>query len=179
MSEINENSESPIPPSGGGGAIIVAASSNNAIGKNNQLLWHLPNDLKFFKNTTWGMPVIMGRKTFEAVNKLLPGRFNIVITRQADWKFDGVIVAADLQDALQKAAETNCKEIFIIGGGEIYKQAMEMADKIYLTRVHADIEGDTFFPAIDESKWKLSSNQDFAADEKHAFAYSFQTWNKK
>ena len=91
-------------------SLIVAASENNAIGKNNQLLWHLPNDLRFFKNTTWGMPVIMGRKTFESVNKPLPGRINIVITRQADWKATDVTVARDLQDALKKAAETNCKK---------------------------------------------------------------------
>ena len=160
-------------------SLVVAAAENNSIGKNNQLLWHLPNDLKFFKNTTWGMPVIMGRKTFEAVNKPLPGRFNIVITRQSDWQADGVIVAADLEDALQKAAETNCKEIFIIGGGEIYLQAFDKAQKIYLTRVHANIEGDTFFPVIDESKWVLTTNQDFGTDEKHAFAYSFQTWEAK
>lgn len=160
-------------------SLIVAAAENNAIGKNNQLLWHLPNDLKFFKNTTWGMPVIMGRKTFESVNKPLPGRFNIVITRQAGWKAEGVIVAADLNEALKKAAETNCKEVFIIGGGEIYKQGIEIAGKIYLTRVHAVLDGDTFFPVVDESKWQLNANQDFAADDKHKFAYSFQTWLKK
>ncbi|MGB4843529.1 MAG: dihydrofolate reductase [Ferruginibacter sp.] len=160
-------------------SLIVAAAENNAIGKNNQLLWHLPNDLKFFKNTTWGMPVIMGRKTFESVNKPLPGRFNIVITRQADWKADGVIVATDLQDALKKASATNCKEFFIIGGGEIYKQAYEIAGKIYLTRVHTAIDGDTFFPAVDETKWQLTSSQDFETDEKHKYAYSFQTWIKK
>jgi dihydrofolate reductase len=175
-------SESFNPPLGGGGAwsitLIVAAAENNAIGKDNQLLWHLPNDLKFFKNTTWGMPVIMGRKTFEAVNKPLPGRFNIVITRQADWKAEHVITATDLQDALQKAKETNCNEIFVIGGGEIYKQAMEIADKIYMTRVHATLDGDTFFPVIDETKWQLNQNQDFAADEKHKYAYSFQTWER-
>lgn len=160
-------------------SLIVAAAENNAIGKNNQLLWHLPNDLKFFKNTTWGMPVIMGRKTFESVNKPLPGRFNIVITRQPGWKADGVIVATDLQAALQKATETNCKEIFIIGGGEIYKQAFEMANKIYLTRVHTNIDGDTFFPKVDETEWQLKSTHDFEANEKHQFAYSFQTWVKK
>jgi dihydrofolate reductase len=160
-------------------SLIVAAAENNAIGKDNQLLWHLPNDLKFFKNTTWGMPVIMGRKTFEAVNKPLPGRFNIVITRQADWKAEGTIVATDLQDALQKAKETNCNEIFVIGGGEIYKQSMEIADKIYITRVHANFDADTFFPEIDESKWQLTHNQDFGVDEKHSYAYSFQTWVKK
>ena len=160
-------------------SLIVAASENNAIGKNNQLLWHLPNDLKFFKNTTWGMPVIMGRKTFESVNKPLPGRINIVITRQADWKVAGVIVAKNLQDALKKAVETNCKEAFVIGGGEIYRWAMSIADIIYLTRVHAQLEGDTFFPLINETDWELESNQDFSADEKHAYAYSFQKWRKR
>lgn len=160
-------------------SLIVAASTNNAIGKNNQLPWHLPNDLKFFKNTTWAMPVIMGRKTFEAVNKTLPGRFNIVITRQADWRAEGVIAATDLEDALKKGEETNCNEVFIIGGGEIYKQGFEIADKIYLTRVHATLDGDTFFPVIDEHNWQLTSNQDFAKDEKHQFAYSFQTWVRR
>jgi dihydrofolate reductase len=160
-------------------SLIAAASTNNAIGKNNQLLWHLPNDLKFFKNTTWGMPVIMGRKTFESVNKPLPGRINIVITRQPNWKAEGVIVATDLNDALKKAAETNCKEYFIIGGGEIYKQSIAIADKIYLTRVHTVIDdADTFFSAVDENKWEQVSNEDFRADEKHAFAYSFQIWKK-
>ena len=101
-------------------SLIVAASENNAIGKNNQLLWHLPNDLKFFKNTTWGMPVIMGRKTFEAVNKPLPGRFNIVITRQQGWNADGVIVAKDLNDALQKASETIGPELnVVVAGGAV------------------------------------------------------------
>ena len=159
-------------------SLLVAAAENNAIGKNNQLLWSLPNDMKFFKNTTWGMAVIMGRKTYESVDKPLPGRFNIVITRQADWKAEGVIVAADLNDALKKAAETNCNEVFVIGGGEIYKQSMEIADKIYMTRVHASFEADTFFPKIDESKWQLIANQDFWVDEKHKYAYSFQTWEK-
>ena len=137
------------------------------------------HDLHFFKNITWGMPVIMGRKTFEAVNKPLPGRFNIVITRQQDWNAEGVIVTRDLSNAIKKAAETNCKENFIIGGGEIYKQGIQIADKIYLTRVHASLDGDTFFPVIEEAKWLLTSNQDFTADEKHAFAYSFQTWKRK
>ena len=159
-------------------SLVVAASENNAIGKNNQLIWHLPNDLKFFKNTTWGFPVIMGRKSFESVNKPLPGRTNIVITTNPDWKVETVIVVKNLKDAIQKAAETNSKQIFIIGGGEIYKQSMDIADNIYITRVHADLEGDTFFPEIDKSKWKLTSNQDFEADEKHAYSYSFQIWEK-
>ncbi len=160
-------------------SLIVAASTNNAIGKNNQLLWHLPNDMKFFKNTTWGMPIVMGRKTYESMDKPLTGRINVVITRQAGWNAEGVVVASDLDIALKKAAETNCKEIFVIGGGEIFKLAIEIADKIYMTRVHANLDGDTFFPTIDENKWQLKANQDFAADEKHAFAYSFQTWVTK
>ena len=163
-------------------SLIVAASSNNAIGKDNKLLWHLPNDMKFFKNTTWGMPVIMGRKTFEALaGEPLPGRFNFVITRNKDWKpgRDKVEVATDLETALKKAAGTDCKETFIIGGGEIYKESMGIADRIYMTRVHAELDGDTYFPSIDESQWTLTSNLDFPADEKHAYAYSFQLWEKK
>jgi dihydrofolate reductase len=159
--------------------LLVAASENNAIGKDNQLLWHLPNDLKFFKNTTWAMPVIMGRKSFESVNKPLPGRINIVITTQAGWQRDNVITANDLGDALKKAGETNCKEAFVIGGGQIYEQAMPLADIIYLTRVHATLEADTFFPVINEVDWELVSNEDFEADEKHKYAYSFQAWKKK
>jgi len=159
-------------------SLVVAASENNAIGKNNQLLWNLPNDLKFFKNTTWGFPVIMGRKTFEEVNKPLPGRTNIVITNNPGWQAAGTITAGNINEAIAKAAETNSKQAFIIGGGEIYKQSMEIADIIYITRVHAQLEGDTFFPEIDESKWKLTSNQDFVADEKHAYNYSFQIWKK-
>lgn len=161
-------------------SLVVAASDNNAIGKNNQLLWHLPNDLKFFKNTTWGMPVIMGRKTYESVNQPLPGRINIVITQQTNWSAEGVIAAPDIQTALQKAAETNCKEIFIIGGGEIYKQSLHLADKIIVTRVHAVFaDADTFFPEMDKNNWQLIFNEDHQPDEKHVHPYSFQIWQKK
>jgi dihydrofolate reductase len=160
-------------------SIIVAASENNAIGKNNQLLWHLPNDLKFFKNTTWGMPVIMGRKTFESVNRPLPGRMNIVITRQATWNAAGVTSATSLKDALHKAEAAHYKQAFVIGGGEIYKDALHKADVVYLTRVHTEINGDTFFPRLHEEAWDLVSNEDFEKDEKHAFNYSFQKWVRK
>ncbi len=160
-------------------SLIAAASENNVIGKNGKLPWNLPNDLKFFKNKTWGMPIIMGRKTFEDVNIPLAGRHNIVITRNANWKAEGTITASNVSDAVQKAAESNCNEIFIIGGGEIFKQSMEPANRIYLTLVHTTIDGDAFFPAIDESIWQLVSNDDFPADEKNAFAYSFQTWEKR
>ncbi|MBL0144956.1 MAG: dihydrofolate reductase [Chitinophagaceae bacterium] len=160
-------------------SLIVAAAENNSIGKNNQLLWHLPNDLKFFKNTTWGMPVIMGRKTFESVSKVLPGRFNIVITTQTNWSFEGVIVANSLQDALDKAATTNCNEAFIIGGGEIYRQCLPIATAVYLTKVHAVVDGDTFFSELSETNWQLTDNKDFEMDAKHMYNYSFQKWERK
>ena len=163
-------------------SLIVAASTNNAIGKDNKLLWHLPNDMKFFKNTTWGMPVVMGRKTFEALaGEPLPGRFNFVVTRQPDWRpgRESVRVAADLSAALSLAKGTDCKETFVIGGGQIYAEAMSIADRIYMTRVHAVLDGDTFFPVIAEEDWKLVSELNFPADEKHAYAYSFQLWQRK
>ena len=159
-------------------SLVVAVSENNAIGKNNQLLWHLPNDLKFFKNTTWGGVVIMGRKTFESVNKPLPGRTNIVITKQVNWTSENVIVVNSIEAAIQKAKDLNFKAIFIIGGGEIYKESMSIADKIYLTKVHTTIEGDTFFPELQMNQWKMISNKDFSSDEKHAFDYSFQEWER-
>ncbi len=162
-------------------SLVVAASTNNAIGKNNQLLWNLPNDMKFFKSVTWAMPVAMGRRTFQALNsKPLDGRVNIVITKQKKFLAEGVVVVHNIDDAIFFANQHDYKELMIIGGGEIYKACMSKADKIYLTRVHAVFEdADTFFPVIDESKWKLISNQDFSKDEKHAYDYSFQLWEKK
>lgn len=160
-------------------SLVVAASENKAIGKDNQLLWHLPNDMKFFKNTTWGMPVIMGRKTFESLGKPLSGRINIVITRQSDWNADGVSVAGSMDDALKAVALTDAKEAYILGGGQIYEQTMSIADRIYLTRVHTQIEGDTFFPEVDTKQFELISSLPFEADEKHAYAYTFEVWQRK
>jgi dihydrofolate reductase len=163
-------------------SLIAAASTNNVIGKDNRLLWHLPNDMKFFKNTTWGMPVIMGRKTYEALaGEPLPGRFNFVITRNKDWRpqREKVTVVGDLNAAIAAAGETDAKESFVIGGGEIYTLSMAVADKIYMTRVHTVVDGDAFFPVIDEKDWQLTRNQDLPVDEKHAFAYSFQLWERK
>jgi dihydrofolate reductase len=159
-------------------SLVVAASTNNIIGKNNQLLWRLPNDMKFFKNTTWGMPVIMGRKTFESLGKALAGRTNIVITRNKDWKAEGAQVASNLEQALVAAAATDAKESYVIGGGEIYAQTLPLANRVYLTRVHAVIEGDTAFPVLNETEWQLLSQLDFSADDKHAYAYSFQVWQR-
>ena len=161
-------------------SLLVAAAENNAIGKNNRLLWHLPNDMKFFKNTTWGLPLIMGRKTFESIgSKPLAGRQNIIITRQKDWHADGTIPAVDLETAIEISGRMDVKELFVIGGGEIYKLAIDKAYRIYLTRVHAKFDADVFFPVINENEWKLVSNQDQPADEKQVYAYSFQLWERK
>lgn len=160
-------------------SFVVAASENNVIGKNNQLLWSLPNDMKFFKNTTWAMPVIMGRKTFDSLGKALTGRTNIVITRQTDWHAENVAVASNLDEAMEVAVQADAKEVFIIGGGEIFKQTLPRANKIYLTRVHSTFEGDAFFPDFDKNTWELVSQLNFEADAKHAYPYSFEIWERK
>jgi dihydrofolate reductase len=161
-------------------SLVVAAAANNVIGRDNRLLWHLPNDLKFFRDTTWAMPVVMGRKTFESLSgKALKGRMNIVITRQSGWTAAGVSVAHDLDEAIALAAKANYEELFVIGGGEIYREAMDRADRIYLTRVYTEIAGDTFFPVIAEQQWELASEERMEADAKHAYAYSFQLWKRK
>lgn len=160
-------------------SIVVAASTNHAIGKDNQLLWHLPNDLKFFKNTTWALPVIMGRKTFESMNsKPLNGRLNIIITRQKDWSADHVIAVHSLQEAIAVAEKENYKQCCVIGGGEIFKEAMGIADTIYMTRVDAMPEGDVFFPEINTQDWKMVSEASFPADARHAYPYHFQRWER-
>ncbi|MBN8720343.1 MAG: dihydrofolate reductase [Sediminibacterium magnilacihabitans] len=161
-------------------SLVVAAAANNVIGRDNRLLWRLPNDLKFFRDTTWAMPVVMGRKTFESLSgKALKGRMNIVITRQSGWTAEGVSIAHDLDEAIALAAKANYEELFVIGGGEIYREAMNRADRIYLTRVYTEIAGDTFFPVIDEQQWELASEERMEADAKHAYAYSFQLWKRK
>ena len=158
--------------------IVVAVSENQVIGKDNQLLWHLPNDMKFFKNTTWGMPVIMGRKTFESMGKPLTGRTNIVVTANAGWSAPGTVAVNSLEMAFTAAAETDAREVYVIGGGEIYRHALPVTHRIYLTRVHTHIEGDTFFPELPASEWRLHSRLEFQADEKHVFAYSFEVWDR-
>jgi len=159
-------------------SLVVAASTNNVIGKDNKLLWSLPNDMKFFKNTTWGMPVVMGRKTFESLGKALNGRTNIVITRQADFAAEGVKVVGSMDAAMVAAADADAKEIYVIGGGEIYKQALPIAHRVYITRVHTVVDGDTFFPELPTIDWKLLSRLDFKADAKHAYDYSFEVWER-
>ncbi|WP_425077648.1 dihydrofolate reductase [Psychroserpens sp. S379A] len=159
--------------------IIVAAGENNAIGKDNDLIWHLSDDLKRFKSLTNGHHIIMGRKTFESFPKPLPNRTHIVITRQNEYRVpDGVIVVNSLDDAIDAARKD--KQPFIIGGGEIYKQSMALADKIELTRVHHSFEdADTFFPEIDDSIWKEVNHLTHDADEKHDYAFTFLTYEKR
>jgi dihydrofolate reductase len=159
-------------------SLVVAAASNNAIGKDGKLPWHLPNDMKHFRNITWGMPVLMGRKTFESLGKVLPGRKNIVITRQPGWKVTGTVSVASIEDGLFVAKETDAKEVMVIGGGEIYRALFERAKRIYLTRVEAEPEADTFFPVIDPRHWYLVSQKIHEADEKNAFNHSFQLWER-
>jgi dihydrofolate reductase len=157
---------------------IVAASENNVIGTGNQLPWHLPNDFKYFKNKTWGMPVIMGRKSFESLGKSLPGRINLVVTSKKDWHPEGVIICNTIEEAIKKAGQSDAKEIFIIGGGEIFKQTMHIVSRIYLTRVHIEIEGDTYYPVLDKEEWKLSDSKSFSADNKHNYGYTFEVWER-
>ena len=163
-------------------SLLVAAAENNAIGKDNKLLWHLPNDMKYFKNTTWGMPVIMGRKTFESLDsKWLTGRINIILTSQKhiDSSKGEFELASSLDDSIKKAEATDCKEVFVIGGGEIFKEFLSRADKIYMTRVHAKLEADTYFPEIDQSKFEMVWEESHERDEKNKFDYSFQKWVRK
>ena len=155
-------------------ALVVAMAENRVIGKENKLIWHLPADLKFFKNLTTGHPIIMGRKTFESIGKPLPNRTNIVITRQADFTAEGCLVAHSLTEALMLAQQLD-SDIFVIGGAEIYKQAMFLADTIYLTEVHHTFEGDTFFPEIDSVLWQETSREEHKADEKNPYDYAFVT----
>ena len=157
--------------------IIAAAAENNVIGKDNALIWHLSDDLKHFKAMTSGHHVIMGRKTFESMPKALPNRTNVVITRQDGFSAENVIVVRSLQEALEVAKED--AQPFIIGGGEIYKQALQYADRIELTRVHHNFEGDTFFPEINTSIWKETDSKFHAKDDKHNYDFTFIRYEKR
>ena len=157
--------------------LIAAVAENNALGKDNQLLWHLPDDFKRFKNVTSGHHIIMGRKTFESFPKPLPNRTHVIITRQKEYQPESCIVANSLSNAI--AACPKGEEIFIIGGGEIYKQSIEIADKLDITKVHHIFEADTFFPEIDLTKWKLVSSLFHPKDEKNEFDFTFQTYLRK
>ncbi len=143
--------------------IIAALGKGRAIGYKNDLLWKIPADLKRFKALTTGHPIVMGRKTFESIGRALPGRINIVVTRNTDWRFEGTVVTESLEQALEKAAEAN-DEIFIIGGGEIYAQALPRADRLYLTLIEDEKEGDIFFPEYERDFTKMTYHEDLEHD---------------
>lgn len=158
--------------------LIAAASENNALGKNGDLLWHLPDDFKRFKALTTGHCIIMGRKTFETFPKPLPNRTHIIITRQIDYFADNCLIVNSLEEAIERAKTTD-ENPYIIGGGEIYHLSMEIADKIELTRVHAHFENaDAFFPEISDN-WKLIFSEYHPKDERHAYDFTFETYVRK
>ncbi|MBC7846639.1 MAG: dihydrofolate reductase [Flavobacterium sp.] len=157
--------------------MIAAVAENNALGKNNDLLWHLPNDFKRFKEVTSGHHIIMGRKTFESFPKPLPNRTHVIITRQKDYKFEGCVVVQDLEKAI--AACPKNEDIYIIGGGEIYTQSIPIADQLDITRVHHSFDADVYFPEINPEIWELTSETFNPKDEKHLFDYTFQTFVRR
>lgn len=154
-------------------SLIVAVAQNGVIGHDNQLIWHLPDDLKQFKRLTTGHPIIMGRKTFESIGKPLPNRTSIVITRSKNWCFEGVVVVNSVEEALEAARQTGTDEAFVIGGAEIYRVTLPLANKIYLTEVKADFEGDAHFVIPNLEDWQEISRMAHAQDEKHAVAFDF------
>ena len=163
-------------------SLIVAAAENNAIGKDNDLIWHLPTDMKYFKDTTTGHCVIMGRKNYDSIPlkyRPLANRTNIIVTRQQNFEAPGCIVVGSVEKAIEKAKEISDGEIFIIGGAQIYKQSIDLADKIYLTRVHHTFEGDAFFPLMDLKKYKIKSSLYVQADEKNKYSFTFYIYQKQ
>lgn len=157
--------------------IVVAMGEKNEIGFENQLLWHLPKDLKHFKEITSGHPVIMGRKTYESIGKPLPNRTNIVVSRKTDWFEEGILIVGSIKEAIKFAKKID-EEVFIIGGGKIYEQTMDVVDKLEVTLVKADLEADTFFPKIDPKVWKKTDEICHEKDEKNQYDFCFQTFER-
>lgn len=164
-------------------SLIVAMAQNRVIGRNNNLPWYLPQDLKYFKAVTMGKPIIMGRKTYDSIGKPLPGRPNIVITRNTDWQAEGVSVVHSLEQALElgeSLVEINGgDELMLIGGAQLYTTALPQTDRLYLTQVHAEVEGDAYFPEFDLGQWQEIGREDFAADGPNPYDYSFLVLDKK
>lgn len=157
--------------------VIAAVAENNALGKENQLLWHLPDDFKRFKTLTSGHYIIMGRKTFESFPKPLPNRTHVIISRQANYQPEGCLVVNSLEQAIEACPKT--EEVFIIGGGEIYRQSIALADKLDLTKVHHSFDADTFFPEVDLSQWQLIFEEFHPKDERHEYDFTFETYLRK
>jgi dihydrofolate reductase len=163
-------------------AVIVAAAENGVIGRNNALPWHLPEDLRYFKRVTMGKPIVMGRKTFESIGRPLPGRTNIVITRNPDFTAEGVRVVASLDEAVRLAGDIalidGAQELVVIGGAEIYKASIPRADRLYITEVHASVEGDAYLPEIDWAHWREVGRERHAASDANPYDYSFVVYNR-
>ena len=159
-------------------SLIVAVASNGAIGKQQDLLCHLPNDLKRFKAITLGHTIVMGRRTFESLPKgALPGRTNVVVTRQAEASWDNTVVVTSIDEVLADSAD---KELFVIGGGMLYKQTIDRADRLYITHIHHEFaDADTFFPEVNYDEWEVIEREDHQADERHPYDYSFVTYQRK
>ena len=157
--------------------LIVAMGKNREIGKENQLLWHLPKDLKHFKELTSGHPIIMGRKTYESIGKPLPNRTNIVISRKNDWFEEGILIVGSIKEAVKFAKKID-EEVFVIGGGNIYEQTIDLADKLEVTLVDAELGADTFFPKINEKVWQKTNEEYHQKDEKNEFDFCFQTFER-
>jgi dihydrofolate reductase len=160
-------------------SIIVAVAKNNVIGNNNQLIWRLSADLKRFKALTTGHHILMGRKTFESIGKALPNRTNIVITRSANFQHPETVVLDDIQKGIDFAKLNGETELFVIGGGEIYKNVLPLADKLYLTKVHTSPLGDTFFPELNEAEWQVIAEEAHLADDKNEFNFVFLDAERK
>lgn len=158
--------------------IVVAMGKNREIGKDNQLLWHLPKDLKHFKDITSGHPIIMGRKTYESIGKPLPNRTNIVISRKKDWFEEGILIVGSIKEALKFAQKID-ENVFIIGGGNIYEQTMDLTDRIEVTLVDAELDADTYFPEMSEKIWQKTDEVCHEKDEKNQFDFCFQTFERK
>ncbi len=162
-------------------SIIVAAAENNAIGKDNRLIWRLPDDMKFFKEKTVGHCIVTGRKNYESIPdkfRPLPERTNIVVTRSKNYEAPGAVVVHTLKEAIAKGKELNETDLCIIGGGEIYKEFMHCTDVIWLTRVHHEFEAHTFFPVLDSTVWKITWREEHQADEKHIYAFTFLKYER-
>ena len=161
-------------------SFIVAVSDNNAIGRHNALPWHLPEDLKFFKRTTMGKPVVMGRKTFESLGRALPGRVNIVISGNKDLVLpEGVIRCDHIDAAIERLQQENAEEGFIIGGGQIFAKTMDIVERMYITRVHTTVaDADAFFPDIDHTHWKMVSEERHHVDDNHQYSFAFQRYER-
>ena len=157
-------------------ALIVAMAKNRVIGADNKIPWHLPNELKLFKSLTMGHHIVMGRKTYESINRLLPGRTTVIVTRQRDYQVEGAIVAHSIPAAIEACRGDD--EVFVIGGADLFRETLPIANRLYLTVVDAEPSGDVFMPALDMTQWREVSSQAFIADEKHAHGYRFYIYDR-